>query len=53
MRGAEFATQGAERGGSFPFAAEILFGLGLGGFFDGIVFHQVLQWHHMEGGMRG
>ena len=22
-------------------------GIGLGGFFDGIVFHQVLQWHHM------
>lgn len=25
----------------------ILVGLGIGGFFDGIVFHQVLQWHHM------
>ena len=25
----------------------ILLGLGLGGFFDGIVLHQVLQWHHM------
>ena len=24
-----------------------LFGLGLGGFFDGIVLHQILQWHHM------
>jgi uncharacterized membrane protein len=22
-------------------------GLGLGGFVDGIVLHQVLQWHHM------
>jgi uncharacterized membrane protein len=32
---------------SFPISAEILFGLGLGGFFDGIVLHQVLQWHHM------
>jgi len=32
---------------SFPTAAGILFGLGLGGFFDGIVLHQVLQWHHM------
>ena len=31
----------------FPLAAGILFGLGLGGFFDGIVFHQLLQWHHM------
>jgi uncharacterized membrane protein len=25
----------------------ILLGLGLGGFFDGIVLHQILQWHHM------
>ena len=24
-----------------------LFGVGLGGFVDGIVLHQVLQWHHM------
>lgn len=31
----------------FPSSAGILFGLGLGGFFDGIVLHQVLQWHHM------
>lgn len=25
----------------------ILLGIGLGGFFDGIVLHQILQWHHM------
>ena len=25
----------------------VLLGLGLGGFFDGIVLHQVLQWHHL------
>jgi uncharacterized membrane protein len=31
----------------FPTSAGILFGLGLGGFFDGIVLHQLLQWHHM------
>ncbi|MGV7034729.1 DUF2243 domain-containing protein [Methylobacterium symbioticum] len=31
----------------FPVGAGILLGLGLGGFFDGIVLHQVLQWHHM------
>jgi uncharacterized membrane protein len=31
----------------FPTAAGIFFGLGVGGFFDGIVFHQLLQWHHM------
>jgi len=38
----------AERAnGHFPISAGILFGLGLGGFFDGIVLHQVLQWHHM------
>jgi uncharacterized membrane protein len=28
-------------------AAAILLGLGLGGLFDGIVLHQILQWHHM------
>jgi uncharacterized membrane protein len=39
------AAPGRDR--SFPFSAGILFGLGLGGFFDGIVLHQVLQWHHM------
>lgn len=31
----------------FPVAAGIFFGLGLGGFFDGIVLHQILQWHHL------
>jgi uncharacterized membrane protein len=25
----------------------VILGLGIGGFFDGIVLHQVLQWHHM------
>ena len=25
----------------------ILYGLGFGGFIDGILLHQVLQWHHM------
>jgi uncharacterized membrane protein len=28
-------------------AAGLLLGIGLGGFVDGIVFHQILQWHHM------
>ncbi|MGZ9219228.1 MAG: DUF2243 domain-containing protein, partial [Candidatus Binatia bacterium] len=32
---------------NFPVSAGILLGLGLGGFFDGIVLHQLLQWHHM------
>jgi uncharacterized membrane protein len=27
--------------------AGVFLGVGLGGFFDGIVFHQLLQWHHM------
>jgi uncharacterized membrane protein len=31
----------------FPVSAGVLLGLGLGGFFDGIVLHQLLQWHHM------
>ncbi len=39
------ARDKAER--EFPFASGVLLGLGLGGFFDGIVLHQVLQWHHM------
>ncbi len=25
----------------------ILLGIGLGGFFDGILLHQIFQWHHM------
>ncbi len=27
--------------------AAVLLGVALGGFFDGIVLHQILQWHHM------
>ena len=27
--------------------AGVVLGLGLGGFIDGIVLHQILQWHHM------
>jgi len=34
-------------GSGFPTYAGILLGLGIGGFFDGILFHQILQWHHM------
>lgn len=32
--------------------AGIVLGLGQGGFFDGIVFHQLLQWHHMFSSVR-
>jgi uncharacterized membrane protein len=28
-------------------AAGLMYGIGLGGFVDGIVLHQILQWHHM------
>ena len=31
----------------FPLAGSVMLGLGLGGFVDGILFHQILQWHHM------
>lgn len=27
--------------------AGVFLGLGLGGFVDGILLHQILQWHHM------
>lgn len=32
--------------------AGVLLGLGLGGFVDGIVLHQILQWHHMLSSVR-
>lgn len=41
------ATERGGEGPGFPRPAGILLGLGLGGFFDGIVLHQILQWHHM------
>lgn len=31
----------------FPLAGSLMLGLGLGGFVDGVLFHQILQWHHM------
>jgi len=40
-------TTAAKAAARFPTVAGLLFGLGLGGFFDGIILHQVLQWHHM------
>ena len=36
-----------ENSRGFPILAGVFLGLGLGGFFDGILLHQVLQWHHM------
>ena len=32
---------------SGPPLPQVLLGAGLGGFADGIVLHQILQWHHM------
>jgi uncharacterized membrane protein len=36
-----------------PRAPALIMGLGLGGFIDGIVLHQLLQWHHMLTGDSG
>jgi uncharacterized membrane protein len=36
-----------------PRTSGLLFGLGLGGFVDGIVLHQILQWHHMVSSVEG
>lgn len=33
-------------------AAGVILGMGFAGFFDGIVIHQVLQWHHMVSTIR-
>lgn len=36
--------------GRFPLFPGILLGVGIGGMVDGIVLHQLLQWHHMVSG---
>ncbi|HCW19238.1 MAG TPA: hypothetical protein DHL02_15075 [Achromobacter sp.] len=33
-----------------PWAGYLL-GFGMGGFFDGILLHQILQWHHLLSGL--
>lgn len=45
-KGAKMAVRpvGGTRGIALP---GIVLGVGLGGFVDGILLHQVLQWHHM------
>ncbi|WP_017316395.1 DUF2243 domain-containing protein [Mastigocladopsis repens] len=46
-------TQSEKSNRSTPLiVAGIFLGLGLGGFFDGIVLHQILQWHHMLSSIR-
>jgi uncharacterized membrane protein len=45
-----FNAQVDERPDRFPLRAHlppVVIGVGIGGFFDGIVLHQILQWHHM------
>lgn len=45
-------TGAAPTGASPPSrTAGLLYGLGLGGFVDGIVLHQIFQWHHMVSGV--
>lgn len=41
------SATGASEAVTRPRAPGILLGIGLGGFVDGIVLHQILQWHHM------
>ncbi len=40
------ATRGLRGHPAVRYRPGIVLGLGLGGFVDGIVFHQVLRWHH-------
>ncbi|RBY87602.1 DUF2243 domain-containing protein [Blastococcus sp. TF02A-30] len=44
-------TAGEERPPSR--ASGLLYGIGFGGFVDGIVLHQILQWHHMVSSVDG
>jgi uncharacterized membrane protein len=43
----EYRESSADEGRPDVRVPAILLGIGLGGFFDGIVLHQVLQWHHL------
>jgi uncharacterized membrane protein len=47
--GAERPLQPAQimRTDRFPLAPGFVLGIAVAGFFDGIVLHQILQWHHM------
>jgi uncharacterized membrane protein len=40
-------TETRQTGRDDAITGGVLLGLGLGGFVDGIVLHQILQWHHM------
>jgi uncharacterized membrane protein len=41
------ARRGQATSARSPFGAAAVFGVGLGGLVDGIVLHQILQWHHL------
>jgi uncharacterized membrane protein len=43
---------GRSRPGKLGWAA-LLLGIALGGFFDGILLHQILQWQHLLSGLDG
>jgi uncharacterized membrane protein len=47
------AAAAAPRARTPPRAPSFVLGLGLGGFVDGIVLHQILQWHHMISATEG
>jgi hypothetical protein len=47
METAPPTSPGADSKVATPSAPGVLLGIGLGGFLDGIVLHQILQWHHM------
>ncbi|MCW2701259.1 MAG: hypothetical protein JWQ45_2794 [Blastococcus sp.] len=45
---------GSRSAGRLPArSSALLLGLGFGGFVDGIVLHQILQWHHMVSAVEG
>lgn len=49
-----FMTVDRSTGAALPSKAPfLLLGLGLGGFVDGIVLHEILQWHHMISSVPG
>lgn len=41
----------AQSGTRQEIAGWLMIGLALGGFFDGILLHQILQWHHLLSGL--
>ncbi|KYF69113.1 DUF2243 domain-containing protein [Sorangium cellulosum] len=42
-----FATEATTKTSRAVKRAGVLFGMGAGGLIDGILFHQLLQWHHL------